>query len=202
MQLTKFGHACVRLERDGRVLIIDPGIYSDPQALTDAEAVLVTHEHFDHVDRLRLAGFGVPVHAPAGASIPGLEFRPLSVGDELVVAGFHVRTVGGRHAAILDDQPDVAANLGYVIDERLYHPGDALDLPAATIETLLVPTMAPWLATRDAIAFVRAVGARRAFPIHDALLNELGQASVDRWLGAQAPGEYRRIRSGESVDLG
>lgn len=200
LTLTRFTHACVRLERDGRVLVIDPGIYSEPAALVGADAVLVTHEHFDHVDRLRLAGLGAPVFAPAGANIPDLPFEQLAVGDEPEVAGFRVRAVGGRHATLLDDQP-VAANLGYIVDGTVYHPGDSLARPDVPVSTVLVPAGGPWLNLRDAIEFLRAVSPERAFPIHDVLLAELGQIAADRWLASSGVPEYRRLRSGESVEL-
>ena len=65
MRLTKLGHACVRLDKDGAVLVIDPGAFSDPDALAGANAVLITHEHFDHIEpeRLRaaLASDGKPL---------------------------------------------------------------------------------------------------------------------------------------------
>ena len=61
MQITKYTHACVRLEQDGRVLVIDPGEWSEPEALDGAAAVLVTHEHADHIEPTRLAAAGVPV---------------------------------------------------------------------------------------------------------------------------------------------
>ena len=54
MRLTKRGHACVRLEKDGRILVIDPGTLTEPEALDGAEAVLITHEHFDHVEVARV----------------------------------------------------------------------------------------------------------------------------------------------------
>ena len=51
MRFTKLGHSCVRLEKDGGVLVIDPGSWSDaPAALEGAHAVMVTHEHPDHLD--------------------------------------------------------------------------------------------------------------------------------------------------------
>ena len=46
MRLTKLGHACVRLDKDGAALVIDPGVWSQAaEALSGASAVLVTHEH-------------------------------------------------------------------------------------------------------------------------------------------------------------
>ena len=88
MRITKYTHACIRLERDGRVLVIDPGTWSESAALTGADAVLVTHEHADHIDVERLAGLGVPVYAPAEADIPGLEATRVSSGGEFTAAGF------------------------------------------------------------------------------------------------------------------
>ncbi|MCO5970817.1 MBL fold metallo-hydrolase [Actinoallomurus soli] len=55
MKLVKYGHACVRIEKDGRSLVIDPGgMTPEPEVLTGVDAVLVTHEHFDHLDADRL----------------------------------------------------------------------------------------------------------------------------------------------------
>ena len=49
MRFTKLGHSCVRLEKDGAVLVIDPGTFTDAAAaLAGAAAVLVTHQHPDH----------------------------------------------------------------------------------------------------------------------------------------------------------
>nr|BFF16950.1 hypothetical protein GCM10025730_04710 [Promicromonospora thailandica] len=51
MQLTFHGHACVGITLpDGARLTLDPGSLSDDTALTDATAVLVTHDHIDHLD--------------------------------------------------------------------------------------------------------------------------------------------------------
>ena len=50
MRVTKFTHSCLRIESDGAVLVVDPGVFSEPRALTGADAVLITHEHVDHLD--------------------------------------------------------------------------------------------------------------------------------------------------------
>ena len=92
MLITKFTHSCVRLEKAGRVLVIDPGMWSEAGALLGADAVLVTHEHVDHVDPVRLAGIGAPVFAPAGADLPALaqvrefDLHRLEPGDAVDVA--------------------------------------------------------------------------------------------------------------------
>lgn len=46
MRILKFTHSCVRLEADdGGTLVIDPGVWTEDEALVGADAVLVTHEH-------------------------------------------------------------------------------------------------------------------------------------------------------------
>ena len=50
MRLLKFSHACVRVESDAAVLVIDPGTLTERSALDGADAVLITHEHVDHLD--------------------------------------------------------------------------------------------------------------------------------------------------------
>ncbi|MFI5756088.1 MBL fold metallo-hydrolase [Streptomyces sp. NPDC051569] len=198
MRITKYTHACVRLEHHGRVLVVDPGTWSEPAALTGADAVLVTHEHADHVDVLRLAGLGVPVYAPAEANIPRLEVTAVSSGEEFTAAGFRVQAVGGRHAFVYAGQPD-CANLGYIIDEAIYHPGDSPHVPERPIETLLVPAQGSWMRTAEAIDFVKAIKPQRAFPIHDAQINRRGLSSVNGWLAEETDNGYRYLTPGESV---
>lgn len=198
MRLTKYTHACVRLEHDGRVLVIDPGIWSEPAALTGADAVLVTHEHADHIDILRLAGLGVPVYAPAGADIPRLDVLRVSPDEEFTAAGFRARAVGGRHAPVHNGRPD-CVNLGYLVDEAVYHPGDSFHVPGQPVETLLVPVQGSWMKTSEAIGFVKAITPQRAFAIHDAQLNDRGLNSVNGWLTEETDNGYRYLRPGESA---
>jgi L-ascorbate metabolism protein UlaG (beta-lactamase superfamily) len=198
MRLIKYTHACVRLEQDGAVLVIDPGIWSEPRALRGADAVLVTHEHADHIDVLRLAGLNVPVYAPAGAKIPDLAHVSVVPDQEFTAAGFRVRALGGRHAVIYGGQPD-CANLGYLVEDRVYHPGDSLHRPEVPVETLLVPVQGSWLKTDEAIDFVRAVAPERAYGIHDAQLNDRGLEGTHGWLAEECGHDYRWLRPGETA---
>ncbi|MFD0784950.1 MBL fold metallo-hydrolase [Micromonospora azadirachtae] len=198
MLIIKYTHSCVRLEHDGGVLVIDPGVWSEPEALAGADAVLVTHEHADHVDVPGLAGLGVPVYAPEGAHLPGLDqVTPIRVGQRFDVAGFPVTAVGGRHALIHDGQPD-CVNLGYLVGGDVYHPGDSLHVPDEPVRTLLIPGHGSWMRLGEAIEFARAVGARRAYTIHDAQVNERGLASITGWFAETVPG-YRHLAPGETA---
>lgn len=198
MRITKFTHACVRLEHDGRVLVIDPGVWSEPHALRDADAVLVTHEHADHIDHLRLRGLGVPVYAPATMFVAGLEIHRLTAGQEFSAAGFTVRAFGGRHATIYGGEPD-CANLGYLVEGDVYHPGDSLHVPGEPVRTLLAPLHGSWLKTSEAIDFVKSVAPERTFGIHDAQLNERGLGSVNGWFAGSTDHGYRYLSPGESA---
>jgi len=197
VRLTKYTHSCVRIEHEGHVLVIDPGIWSEPHVLFDAEAVLVTHEHTDHIDVLRLAGLGVPVFLPEGAGVRGLPATTVSAGETFSAGAFDVLAVGGDHAKVYGDQP-ACANLGYIINGTTYHPGDSFHLPPVEVETLLIPIQASWMSTRDAIDFGKAIHAEQSFPIHDGQMNDRGLRSIKSWLEREVPG-YRHLAPGETA---
>jgi len=211
MRLTKFGHACVRLEQDDRVLVIDPGTWSETESLdhVGAVSVLVTHEHADHIDIDKLVAarkanpaLTVYTNAALAEKLDRLEgaVTTVAVGQTFTASGFSVRVVGGAHAEIYDGLPG-CANVGFIVDENVYHPGDSVFVPAEKVRTLLVPASAPWLKLREAIDFVRGVAAERAFPVHDAMLNERGQGNFDNWIAMKGNTSYARLSIGESVDI-
>jgi L-ascorbate metabolism protein UlaG (beta-lactamase superfamily) len=209
MRLTKYTHACVRLERDGRTLLIDPGTFAEVEAYEDVSHILVTHEHADHVDAAQLAKVlaGNPdltVYTSAAAALPLSQLGDVvvivGVGDRFSANGFEVEVVGGQHAEIYEGAPG-CANIGFVVDAEVYHPGDALFVPAGPVPTLLVPTCAPWLKLAEALDFVRAVGPRRAFSIHDAMLSKIGEEGIDRWMASKGQTDYARIPIGSSVEV-
>lgn len=208
MRLTKYGHACVRLDLDGGSVVLDPGTYTPDVDLAGVADVLVTHEHADHLDVDRLVplvrdGLRLHTNADFAASLAtdhGLEVHAVGPGETFTVAGVDVQVVGGMHAEIYDGLPG-CANVGFVL-AGVYHPGDALHVPEDEVETLLVPVSAPWLKLAEALDFVRSVGPARVFPIHDAMFSDIGNAGVDRWMAQEGGTDYRRLTSGESFELG
>ncbi|WP_431041546.1 MBL fold metallo-hydrolase [Streptomyces sp. P1-3] len=214
MKLTKKGHACVRLERDGQVLVIDPGAFTEADAAVGADAILVTHEHLDHFDegRLRAAMEANPaaeiwtlasVAGRISAAFPG-RVHTVGAGDTFTAAGFDIEAHGELHAVIHPDIPRIT-NVGYVVDGSVFHPGDALTVPDRPVETLLLPVQAPWSKLSEVVDYIREVRPRRAYDIHDALLTDVAHQVYGRMLGPEGPGiagaEHTRLAPGDSVTL-
>ena len=211
MRLTKYTHACVRVERDGAVLVVDPGSFSEAHALDGVDAVLITHEHPDHLDVAKLVeaasrrpGLTIHAHPDVVAKLGELAAvaRPVTAGESFEAAGFRVRACGGAHAVIHPEIPRIA-NLGYLIEERVYHPGDSVDpadLPEeVAVETLFLPVNAPWLKLSESVQFVRAVAPRRAYALHDHLLSPAGVAVYGANLARLAGCDYTRLDPGTTV---
>ncbi|GAA3377412.1 MBL fold metallo-hydrolase [Streptomyces sannanensis] len=208
--LTKKSHSCVRLEKAGRVLVIDPGGFGEQDAAVGADAVLVTHEHPDHFDEMRLR---VAMEANPGARIwtlrsvatqisaafPG-RVHTVGDGDTFSAAGFDVQVHGELHAVIHPDIPRIT-NVGYLVDGSVFHPGDALTVPDHPVDTLMLPVMAPWNKISEVIDYVREVRPRRAIDIHDALLTDLARPIYDRQIGELGGSDHGRLAVGATTEL-
>lgn len=169
MRITHLGHACLLVEAAGSRILIDPGSFSGLwHEVTDLDAVLITHQHPDHVD---------PEHAPRllernpqaavrtaedvheAVLLPGAQ--PVRPGQTFTVGEVEVEAVGGDHAVIHEDIPRIH-NIGYLLrgpgEPVLFHPGDSLETAPAGVEVLALPIMGPWAAMKEQVEFVRALG--------------------------------------------
>ncbi|RZS41382.1 L-ascorbate metabolism protein UlaG (beta-lactamase superfamily) [Herbihabitans rhizosphaerae] len=197
MQIVHFGHACVLIDTGSARLLIDPGTFASGfESVTDLDAVLITHQHFDHLDLERLPTL-LAANPDAELIIdPGSEdeiidhqltARTVRPGETLELGGARVEVVGGDHAVIHPDYP-IVPNVGYLVDDgAFYHPGDSLFLPQQRIDVLGLPAGAPWLKTGEAIEFQRSVNPRVSVPIHEALLSDVGRKGTYAWFERLAP---------------
>jgi L-ascorbate metabolism protein UlaG (beta-lactamase superfamily) len=213
MRLTKLGHSCVRLEKDGAALVIDPGGWSEAaDALSGASAVLVTHEHPDHLDvgAVRAALAGNPgLNLWANASVAGqfrdfgARVRAVDHGDTFTAAGFDVHVYGHDHAQVYREIP-IVINTGFAVDGEVFHPGDSLTVPEDRMPTLLLPIVAPWLKTAEMIDYAREVAPQRAYAIHDAILNSNGIGLMQQMMQVAAQpsaSSFSRLEPGTAVEL-
>jgi L-ascorbate metabolism protein UlaG (beta-lactamase superfamily) len=210
MNVTKYSHACVRIESDGAVLVIDPGVFTERAALDGADAVLITHEHMDHmvVDTLadelgKRPSVRIFTHADVKPKLGQLAdvVTTVASGEEFQAAGLPVRAYGGWHAEIHPDLPSVV-NLGFLINNSLYHPGDSFDVPqGAIVDTLFVPVTAPWLKASESVDFIRAVKPRQAYALHDALGNDANFGIIGNIMNGLGGAPYERLAPGTSFNL-
>src|SRR5690606_2401715 len=173
MRVTKYEHAALRIDESGECLLIDPGSFTTPiDDLSGVVAVVITHEHPDHwtpehLDRILRASPGTPIFAPGGVAAVAADYEvtEVSAGDNVSVGRFTLRFFGGDHAVIHATVPSVQ-NLGVLVNEQLYYPGDSYTIPdEIDVDTLAAPLGAPWLKIGEAMDFVLAVKPRRAFGV-------------------------------------
>jgi L-ascorbate metabolism protein UlaG (beta-lactamase superfamily) len=213
MRLTKLGHSCLLVEEGRARLLLDPGTLSGGfEQLEGLTGVLFTHQHPDHLDRERLRGLldrnpRVRVLSDQGSAGPlgeaGVEVEVVHDGAELEVGGAAVRVAGRDHAMVHPDVP-VIPNVGYLVGERLFHPGDAFTVPGQPVEVLAVPAGAPWLKLAEAVDYLRAVRPKLAVPVHDQVLSAAGR-SIHYWqleqLGAKGGTTLRALDDGGPAEL-
>lgn len=213
--VTSFGHACVRLEKAGQRLVLDPGGWSDMRALESADAIVITHEHADHWQaepiiaameanaELRVWAPPVVAESLAAAGAPRDRVIQPEDGVAFEAAGFSLTPTVTKHAMIHPEIP-IITNVAYVIDGVVLHPGDCLTVEPEGLDVLLLPLTAPWSKVMETIEYARRVGAQRYVPIHDGVLSEIGRNLYDSLVSARIPkgAEYLRLAVGESITVG
>lgn len=211
MKLTKFEHSCLVVEKAGSRLVIDPGSFTLPLAdLDGVAAIVITHEHADHwtpehLERILERNPDARILGPAGVAAAAKDFTVETVagGDTVEVEPFSLRFFGEKHAVIHSSIP-VVDNVGVMVDEKLYYGGDSYTVPDVPVEVLAAPIGAPWLKIGEAMDYVLEVGPRRSFPIHEAVLSQIGKTMTQARIEAvtqQGGGEFFVLEPGESLEL-
>jgi L-ascorbate metabolism protein UlaG (beta-lactamase superfamily) len=221
LRLTWLGHSCIRVEKDGFRMVVDAGLVSPPGALDGADAILVTHEHGDHYQPGLIAaavaarpGLRIWTNKSVAALLArsgaaaGAKVHVIGHGDAFEAGGIPVHVYGEWHAPIHPDVPQVR-NTGFLIGDRVFHPGDALTDPCVPVDLLMVPEFGLYTKLGNMIDFIRQVKPKRAAPIHDTGLDATGLAGVDGFLTEKptppfAPGTgapFTRLPKGTPIGL-
>lgn len=216
MRLTKFEHATMTVEEDGATLVIDPGNFARPlNDLHQVVAIVLTHEHADHADPeqitrilrenpdARLIG---PAPVATALAKAGIEHpvEPVGPGQSVEVGPFSLRFFGGLHAEIHSSLPEID-NVGVVVNDTLWFPGDSYAVPDGDeIDVLAAPAGGPWLKIGEAMDYVLTMRPKRAFGVHEAPVSELARPMYFGRLKActeHGGGAWLDLKAGDSVEL-
>ena len=179
MTITKFGHSCLLIEEKEVRILLDPGSYSEGQNdVQNVDAVLITHEHQDHVALGSLKTIlknspeaRVVTHKGVAEMLAKENIKTEIVEDDqsTEVKGIKIEGKGSEHALIHSSIP-LVKNVGYFVAGKFFYPGDALTLPERPVEILAMTAFAPWGKISELIDYAIAVKPKVAIPVHDAIL--------------------------------
>jgi L-ascorbate metabolism protein UlaG (beta-lactamase superfamily) len=212
MRITKLEHAALILEEAGRRLVVDPGGLTNPiLGLTDVDAVVITHEHPDHwnadqLQRIKDSSPGVAIYGPSGVVRAAADagITTVSPGETVEVASWTLRFFGGNHAVIHPTIP-IVENVGVLVNERFYYPGDSFYVPIGVqVDTLAAPAGAPWMKVSEGMDYITQVAPKRAFGTHDGVLSAAGAGLVhDRFKAVTEAkgGVYFAMKAGEFIEV-
>lgn len=187
MKLTKYEHACFTVEKNGQVIVVDPGAFTtDFEVAGNIIAVIVTHEHSDHFDEDQLAAIAKKnpnailfAHTDITSKTSSLKCRNVASGDIIELASFHLEFFGGKHLQTLPSSP-VFANLGVLIDGKVCYGGDSFARPSRQAEVLVLPVCGSWMKLSMAYEYFIELKPSIVIPTHDAILSENGKKQVDK----------------------
>lgn len=188
MKIRKFGHCCLLIETKGARILTDPGNYNNTPDVENIDAILITHEHPDHlhIDALKEILTKNPEtkiisHASVGKILDeeNIAYSLIADKEEMVVKNIPIESCGSEHACIHHDLPKVQ-NTGFYIDKTLFYPGDSFYNPQKEIRILALPVAGPWMKLEEAIEYAKMINPKIVFPVHDGLLRQEHQLGPTR----------------------
>lgn len=213
MKITKFGQCCLLIEIDGKRILTDSGRFSVSQnEVTDIDLILITHEHADHLhaESLQAILSNNPNAKVVTNSSVGKILAELGLAHDVLegtavseYAGLAIEAYDGEHAEIFEGY-GIVQNTGYFIANELFYPGDAYTNPGKAVPTLALPVAGPWCKSTDAIHYALEVNPKKAFPVHDWLLNDDGIALVHGLFEAQLKAkdiEFVPLKNDETIEM-
>ena len=213
MKITKYGQCCLLIEVSGKRILTDPGRFSVSQnEVKDIDLILITHEHADHLHSESLEAIlkNNPDAEVVTNSGVGKVLNELGINHEILEGTAHGERCGiaieaydGKHAEIFEEYGQVQ-NTGYFVANKLFYPGDAYTEPGKDVEILALPVAGPWCKSADAIAYAIKIKPKKAFPVHDWLLNEDGIALTHGLFESQLKNndiEFVRLQNDETKEF-
>ena len=182
LTITFIGHGTLMFQFGGKVIHVDPvGRYADYARLPQADVILVTHEHHDHLDKQaigRITKKGTLLALTDACAKRIGHGVVMKNGDTKTFKGLKVEAVPAYNVVHMRSpgrpfHPKGVGN-GYVItfgDKRVYVAGDTENIPEmaklANIDIAFLPMNLPYTMTPEMVAeAVRVIEPKIVYPYH------------------------------------
>ena len=177
MNIQKIGHCCLVIDTKGTRIVTDPGSFTaeENKNLKNVDFVLFTHEHQDHyhLESLKVIIENNPkviVYANDSLSeilkTENIPHMTILHGETIMLGEIEINGIGEKHAEIHSSIP-LSGNIGFMIDQRLWYPGDAFTNPERPVEILALPVSGPWLKISEVIDYALLIKPKVVIPVHD-----------------------------------
>ena len=182
VRITFFGHASLAMEVNGRHIYVDPvAEFADYAKLPKADLVVVTHSHYDHLDRAAIDDVTTRQSAiicdktsaeafdyECTVMTPGMKAQPF---EWLTVEARPAYNISEGHTQFHPREREDCAYLLTVGGLRIYIPGDTEDtdelLAMRDVDILMLPVNQPYTMTvEQAVRAVKAIKPAVFYPIH------------------------------------
>ncbi len=182
LEITFLGHGTLMMTFGGMTVHVDPyGEVADYGSLPKADLVLVTHEHFDHLDPAALKAILKPDTVIVGSTACAPELTGAVImanGDQRSVLGLPIEAVPAYNIA--HKRPDGKpfhpkdSGNGYIVtfgDKRIYIAGDTEETPEMKalrgIDVAFLPMNLPYTMSPEQVAeAAKAFRPRVLYPYH------------------------------------
>ena len=179
MNIKKIGHCCLVIKTGSVTVMTDPGSFTTAQdEMTGIDIVLITHEDHFHIDSVKKIVANNPkvviiTNETVGKKLAaeGLKYEVVAQGGKNDAHGTVIEGYGCTHAPVYGEWGQTE-NTGYMVDSKLFYPGDAFTNPNRPVEILALPAGGPWMKPIEAIEYAIAVKPKKAFPVHDAMFTQ------------------------------
>lgn len=178
--------------------------------ITNVLVVVVTHVHPDHLDPENLGKIIsrnpdvkilTTIEVANDLKIPQVETAERN--NTYSVGPFQLEFFGEMHAVVSPDFPP-PHNIGVLVNENIYYPGDSFTHSPKPYTVLALPIMAPWLKFSDSLEFIKKSPAKTLVPTHNGFINETGEDVYERWFNpaCEKLGKtYQRLKPLESLTI-
>lgn len=184
MKITKYPQSCLFVETERGKILVDPGTLKYKEEYFDkwsqADIVLLTHWHADHVNYEVLKEMNVPIYSTLEVQnkYPDLSIEIVSVENDVALDYMSVYVTKAIHGynPSLKDGKEVFENIGYIIndtiggnDKKLYVTSDTICFKTnfqADIVALPVTAHGLTMSSYEASLFSKELGAKLVLPIH------------------------------------